>query len=295
MTDILQTLVSGVALGAIYAMLSLGFVVVVRASGVLNLAQGTFVVLGAYLGYTFHQVVGITFWLAVPLAMIAVAIFAVLLEALVIHRISGQIFTALLVTFGVLIVIPPIVVGIWGADQISIGDPWGLSIVRFAGIGITERDIWMISTSVVLLIAFFVLFRFTRIGLALRATAMDSEAASAQGINTRFVFGLSWGLAGALGAFGGIMLATTVGGGVRPGLESYALLALPVIILGGLDSPLGAVIGGLIIGVVQQFSVIWVPVSFGSGFSDVVPYIVMILILIIRPTGLFGSKEVRRV
>lgn len=295
MTDILQTLVSGIALGAIFAVLSLGFVIVVRASGVLNLAQGTFIVLGAYLGYTFHQLVGLPFWLAVPLTMAAVAAFAVLLEAFVIHRISGELFTAILVTFGVLTVVPPIVTGIWGADQISIGDPWGLSIVRFAGVGITERDIWMIVVTIVLLAVFFVFFRFTRIGLALRATAMDSEAALAQGISTRFVFGLSWGLAGALGAFGGIMLATTVGGGVRPGLESFALLALPVIILGGLDSPLGAVIGGVIIGVVQQFSVIWVPASFGSGFSDVAPYIVMLIILLIKPTGLFGSKEVRRV
>ncbi|WP_448808536.1 branched-chain amino acid ABC transporter permease [Agromyces bauzanensis] len=295
MTDLLQTLVSGVALGAIYAVLSLGFVIVVRASGVLNLAQGTFIVLGAYLAYTFHQVVGIPFWLAVPLAMLAVAVFAVLLEAFVIHRISGELFTAILVTFGVLIVVPPIVTGIWGADQISLGDPWGLSVVRFWGVGITQRDIWMIAVTILLLGAFFVFFRFTRIGLALRATAMDSEAALAQGISTRFVFGLSWGLAGALGAFSGVMLATTVGGGVRPGLEGFALLALPVIILGGLDSPLGAVIGGVIIGVVQQFSVIWIPVSFGSGFSDVVPYIVMLVILLVRPTGLFGSREVRRV
>jgi branched-chain amino acid transport system permease protein len=293
--DLVQTLVSGIALGAVYAVLALGFVVVVRASGILNLAQGTFVVLGAYLCYTAHQLLGIPFWVSVGIAMLLTAAFAILIEATIVHRVSSNLFTAILVTFGILIVVPPIVTGIWGADQQSLGDPWGLSVLRVGPIAITERDVWLIVISILLICAFFVLFRYTRMGLALRATAIDAEAALAQGISSRMVFGLSWGLAGALGAFGGVMLASTVGGGVRPGLETYALLALPVIILGGLDSPLGAVVGGLIIGVVQQFSVIWVPDSMGSGFSEVVPYIVMVIILLIRPTGLFGSKEVRRV
>ncbi|UUT36580.1 branched-chain amino acid ABC transporter permease [Microbacterium elymi] len=144
------------------------------------------------------------------------------------------------------------------------------------------------------MLAFYLFFRFTRIGLSLRATAIDGEAAMAQGVSTRLVYGISWGIAGALGAFGGVVLSTTVGGGVRPGLEVYAFLALPVIILGGLESPLGAVIGGLIIGVVQQFAVSLVPESWGSGFSDVVPYVVMLAILLIRPAGLFGRKEIRR-
>lgn len=295
MTDLFQTLASGIALGSLYAVLALGFVVVVRASGVLNLAQGTFIVLGAYLAYTFIQVLGVPFWISVVIAMALVAAFAVALEAFVVHKVTGDIFTALLVTFGVSIIIPPIVTGIWGGDLITLGDPWGLRIFRIGGIGITERDAWMILITGLLLIGFFIFFRYTRVGLRLRATAMDSEAALAQGVSTRFVYGLSWGIAGALGAFGGIILATTVGGGVRPGLDFYALAALPVIILGGLESPLGAVIGGIIIGVVQQFAVIWVPASFGSGFADVVPYLVMILILLVKPTGLFGQKEVRRV
>ena len=295
MIDVIQALVSGIALGSIYAVLSLGLVIIVRASGVLNVAQGIFVLLGAYLAYTFHQLIGLPFWIAVPLAILATAAIAVLIEAFIIHRVTNELVTAILVTFGLLIVIPPIVKSIWGPQIVSLGDPWELNVVRFAGIGITERDIWLIVLTVVLLAAFVVFFRFTRLGLQLRATSMDAEAALAQGVSTRLVFGLSWGIAGALGAFAGIMLATTVGGGVRPGLVQFGLLALPVIILGGLDSPLGAVVGGIIIGVVQQVTVIWVPESFGSGFAEVVPYVVMILILLVRPTGLFGSKEVRRV
>ncbi|NLP84574.1 branched-chain amino acid ABC transporter permease [Microbacterium sp. CFH 90308] len=293
MTDFLQTLVSGIALGCLYAVLALGFVVVARASGILNLAQGSFVILGAYLAYALIHQAGLPFWVGVVIAMAAVAVFAVLLEALVVHRVTDH-FAALLVTFGITIAVAPIVTAIWPGDSLNLDDPWALEVIRVAGIGITARDATLIPITAVLLLAFFLFFRFTRIGLSLRATAIDSEAAMAQGVSTRFVFGISWGIAGALGAFGGVVLSTTVGGGVRPGLEVYAFLALPVIILGGLESPLGAVVGGLIIGVVQQFAVSLVPESWGSGFADVVPYLVMLVILLIRPAGLFGRKEIRR-
>lgn len=293
MTDVLQTLVSGIALGCLYAVLALGFVVVARASGILNLAQGSFVVLGAYLAFALIHHAGLPFWVGVVIAMAVVAVFAVLLEAFVVHRVTDH-FAALLVTFGITIAVAPIVTGIWPGDSLNIDDPWALDVIRIGGIGITARDATLIPITAVLLLGFFLFFRFTRIGLSLRATAIDSEAAMAQGVSTRFVYGISWGMAGALGAFGGVVLSTTVGGGVRPGLEIYAFLALPVIILGGLESPLGAVVGGLIIGVVQQFAVSLVPESWGSGFSDVVPYLVMLVILLIRPAGLFGRQEVRR-
>ncbi len=293
MTDILQTLVSGIALGCLYAVLALGFVVVARASGILNLAQGSFVVLGAYLAYALIHQAHLPFWIGVIIAMALVALFAVLLEAFVLHRVTDH-FAALLVTFGITIAVAPIVTAIWPGDSLNLDDPWALDVIRIGGIGITARDATLIPITAVLLLGFFVFFRYTRVGLSLRATAIDSEAAMAQGVSTRFVYGISWAIAGALGAFGGIVLSTTVGGGVRPGLEVYAFLALPVIILGGLESPLGAVVGGLIIGIVQQFSVSLVPASFGSGFSDVVPYLVMLVILLIRPAGLFGRREIRR-
>lgn len=294
MTGFMQILVSGIALGCLYAVLALGFVVVARASGILNLAQGSFVVLGAYLAYAFVHQIGLPFWVGVALSMACVAIFAVLIEAFLVHRITDDIFAALLVTFGITIAIPPIVTSIWPGDALNLDDPWALEVIRIAGVGITARDATLIPITVLLLVGFFVFFRYTRMGLSLRATAIDSEAAMAQGVSTRSVFGVSWAIAGALGAFGGIILSTTVGGGVRPGLEGYAFLALPVIILGGLESPLGAVVGGIIIGIVQQFSVALVPPSWGSGFSDVVPYLVMLIILLVRPAGLFGREEVKR-
>jgi branched-chain amino acid transport system permease protein len=294
MTTILQTLVSGLALGSLYAVLALGFVVVVRASDVLNLAQGTFAAMGAYLCYSLANL-GVSFWVALILTMVIIAIVGVLVEAFIVHNVSSDLFVAILITFGISIMVPPIIAAIWGSQQLTLHDPWALSTTRFGLVSIANRDLWLICATIVLFLAFFIFFRFTRLGLNLRATAMDSEAALAQGVSTRFVFGLSWALAGALGAFAGVMLATAGGGGVRPGLDNYALLALPIIILGGLESPLGAVIGGVIIGVTQQFTAIMVSPFLGSGFSDLVPYLVMIIILVIKPTGLFGAQKVRRV
>jgi branched-chain amino acid transport system permease protein len=294
--DVAQLAVSGIAAGCLFALVGLGFVIVLKATGVLNLAQGGFVSLGAYLTYTFHQVVHLPFWLATILSMAACAVVAAAIERVFVHRVSvGAIYTALLVTFGLLILVPPIISGVWGANQLNLGDPWGLKRIQLGPITLTSRDLAVIVVTAIVVAAFFAFFRFTRLGVAMRATASDPEAAVAQGVNDRLVYGSAWGVAGALGGLSGTFIATTVGGGLSPVISSFALLALPVIILGGVDSPVGAVLGGLIIGVVQQFAAVHVPKSFGSGFSEVVPYLVMIVILLIRPEGLFGSREIRRV
>ncbi|WP_369138652.1 branched-chain amino acid ABC transporter permease [Modestobacter versicolor] len=296
MTANLQILISGISLGCVLALLALGFVVVAKSTGVFNLTQGGFVVLGGYLSYTAHQTWGLPFVLAVLLSIVLVAALAVFLEATIVHRIATtNLFTPILVTFGLLIIIPPVAAGIWGPDQKNLGDPWGLKVLRVGDLTITHRDLAVIISTFVLLAAFGAFFRFSRMGLAMQATALDPEAALAQGVSDRTVHRLSWGIAGALGAFGGTMLATTAGAGLGPGLEQYALLAIPVIILGGLESPLGAVIGGLFVGIVQQFAVVRVPESFGAGFYEVVPYLLMLVVMLVRPEGFFGTKKVRRI
>jgi branched-chain amino acid transport system permease protein len=147
------------------------------------------------------------------------------------------------------------------------------------------------------LAVFFLFFRYSRVGVAMRATALDQEAAVAQGISARVIFGLSWAIAGAVATLAGVMLSSG-GAGVQPGIEEVALLAFPAIILGGLDSPLGAVVGGLVIGLTQVLTGGYQPAHaswLGTGFDSVMPYVVMIAILLFRPFGLFGTKEVRRI
>lgn len=295
MTENLQILISGVSLGCLYALLALGFVVVSRATGVLNLTQGGFVVIGAYLTYFFTQSVGLPYFVGMALSIVSTAVIAGVLEAVVVHRIANtNLFTPILVTFGLVIMISPIVGGIWGTEPLTAGDPWGLSVMRAAGFSMTQKDLAVVILTAVILALFLAFIRYSRLGLAMQATAIDPEAALAQGVSDRMVHRLAWSIAGGLGAVAGTMLATSAGGGVRPSLEQYALLALPVIILGGIESPLGAVVGGLVMGIVQQFAVVKVPESFGKGFQEVVPYLVMIVILLLKPEGLFGTRKVRR-
>jgi branched-chain amino acid transport system permease protein len=297
MNEFLGTLISGIALGAQYALIVLGFVVIYRASGVLNFAQGAMVLLGCYLAYALHVSAGLPFALAVLGAMAATALFGALVEILILRRLVGQPgFAAIMVTLGITIVLTQLVVTIWGPSNLNLNDPWGIDTVSFGGVRVEVSALWTIGLAVVVLLAFFAIFRFSRVGLAMRATASDREAALAQAISPRVVFAVAWAIAGAVAALAGI----TAGAGtaqVQPELGNLAFVAFPAMVLGGLESPAGAVIGGLVVGVAQQLTAGYQPdlIPFlGSGFQSVMPYVVMVIVLLVRPSGLFGVKEVRR-
>lgn len=298
MTDFLNLLVSGVALGAQYSLVALGFVVIYRATGVINFAQGGFCVLGAFLAYNFHNTWGVPFYLALVLTALAGAGVGALVDVTVLRRFVGQPpFVVIMLTIGLLILIEQIVPSVWGADPLPLGDPWGLRTVSPGGVDIKVSDLWTVGIVAVVLAGFFAFFRFSRMGVAMRATAVDLEAAMAQGIPAHRVYRVSWSIAGLVAALAGLTLAAG-GGGVRLDIELVALTAFPVIILGGLDSPGGAVAGGLLIGVAQVMSGKYQPEHatwLGQGFPIVMPYVVMIIVLLVRPYGLFGQRKVRRI
>jgi branched-chain amino acid transport system permease protein len=307
-TVFLQLVVAGLAIGAQFALIVLGFVVIYRATGVINFAQGAFVLIGAYLAYNAINTWGWPFFVAVPVAMAGCAIVGVLVEFLVLRRMIGQpAYAVIMITIGLLIALQEIPTMIWGGDNLVLGDPWGTDSVRAGDVVIESKNLATLAMAGVVLAGFFLLFRYTRIGIAMRATALDQEVALAQGISVRRVFAVSWGVAGAVGALAGITAAAGAAANVQPALGFVALVAFPAMILGGLDSPLGAVIGGAIIGLTQTLTQGWVtgvlrfdwlpeaPSWLGDGFEQVMPYLVMIVILLVRPFGLFGTKEVRRV
>jgi len=230
--------------------------------------------------------------------MVLCALVGALVERFVLRRMVGQpVFAVIMVTIGLLFVIEQVVTATWGFDRLDLGDPWGIRRFLVGDIAIAVKDVWTIALAAVALAAFFAFFRYSRTGVAMRATAFDQEAAIANGISARRIFALAWAIAGAVATIAGVMLAAG-GGGVRPDIEFVALVAFPAIILGGLDSPVGAVVGGLVIGLTQVltagYEARWFP-WLGSGFGAVMPYVVMILILMVRPYGLFGTREVRRV
>lgn len=296
-TDILQTAVSGFALGATYSLVALGFVIVVAATKIMNFAQGGFVLLGAYLTYFFGAVLGLGF---VPGLLISVAVTgatAIAVEKFVMRRLTHRPgFTVLMATIGVLYIIEAVVAALWGVQAHNLGDPWGLQTVRIGTISVAVADMWALGIGVVLIAICFVYLQFSRGGLSMRASANDKEAAISVGISPRRVTYGVWFAAGALGAVAGTLMATG-SSGVTLGLTSVVFATMPAIVLGGLDSPIGAIVGGFAIGLVQQFTSLVQPIywpELGSRFATLTPFIVLLLVLLIRPKGLFGTRAVER-
>ncbi len=298
MSEFLQIAFGGLALGARYALVALGFVIIYKATGVINFAQGALLALGAYLTYALVDG-GVPFWFGVLGGCIATALVGAATERLVLRRMVGQpVFAVIMITIGLLFIIDQVITAIWGFDALNLADPWGVDVVDVGDVALAVKDLWTLGIAAAVLAGFFAFFRLSDWGVAMRATAFDQEAALAQGISARNVFALSWAISGILAALAGVTLAAGGGAGVSPAIGTIALLAFPAMIVGGLDSPAGAVLGGIIIGVTQSLVAGYqddVAPWLGAGFSTVAPFVVMIVILMVRPYGLFGTPEVRRV
>jgi branched-chain amino acid transport system permease protein len=299
-SDFIQLVVSGVALGCLYALVALSFVIVLRATGVFNIVQGGVVLFAAYLTYNFHVSWGLPFGVALLLTLVFSTVVVVALDRVLFRPITsrggghGSFFAVLLVGVGLLTVSEGLVIAIWGSQPLALNDPWGLSKISIGSVSLTARDLSVIGITLALLLAFWYLLQRTKVGVAMRAVASDSEAARVQGINPAVVSAVAWICATIAAVLAGVMLGTEVGGGINSTIDQISFLALPALILGGAGSIGGCVLGGIVLGVLQSVAAGYAPASFGSGFGQVVPWVVMIIILVIRPSGLLGSREVRR-
>jgi len=295
MTDLVQILVRGLGTGSVYALLALGFVIIYSSTRVISFAQPAFMLAGATLAT--YLVGPLGFFLALPLAALGTGVLALGVERVAVRPMIGRpAFTVAIITLGVDVVVRVITNGFIGLNLRQVGDPWGLKPTSLFGIEVEQRHLAMLATTAILVAALFAFFRFTRMGLAMRAAAYDQEAAMAQGVSVGTVFALSWAIAGALAAVGGVFAA--VGSSVDQNLWLIAFVALPVIILGGLDSLVGAVVGGLAVGVLQEATAEYqqyFPGWLGGNISIITPYLLMLVVLLVRPYGLFGTREVERV
>jgi branched-chain amino acid transport system permease protein len=295
MTAFLQLLFQGLALGCIYALVALGFTVIYRASNVINFAQGSLLLVGAYLISVLATGLNLPFVLAVIAAIALLAAGGAVFQMTVLRRLLGQpVFVIVMVTIGLSIVIDSSIPAIFGGNARILGDPWGASAVTVGGVTFSWVRIWTVLCTGLILALYFGFDRFSRYGLAMRATASDDEAAMAVGVPVRRVYALTWAIAGGIAVVGGLFLAGFPSS-VNPSLGDVALRAFPAIILGGLNSPPGAVVGGISIGIVEVMTSGYAPGWLGSNFSAVAPYVVMILVLLVRPYGLFGTPPVERV
>ena len=296
MNQFVTLLVGGVFLGAIYSLVALGFVTVFRATGVINFAQGSLLLLGAYVIGRTHESLG--FWPAVLVGILAAAIGAALIDVLLIRRVrTADLGTLAILTLGVDILILTELTREIGTDVISIGAPWGSNVVELAGIRVATSRVVAGGVALVLVVALAAAVKFTDWGVAMRSAAEDGETASLMGIRLNRVALGAWALAGALAAVGGLFLTSFPAAGVTGGVGLVALAAIPAVVLGGFDSPAGAVVGGLVIGVVSVLTAGYQDeLSFlGRGLGGVAPYVVMLLVLLVRPSGLFGTRELTRV
>lgn len=305
-----ESIASGISLGAIYALLAMGFVIIFKATQVLSFAHGALSAAGAYLVAAFATqfnfpgrfMEGFPRWfqwsLSVVVALIAAAVLGIVVERVFIRPMLGEeLFAVAIVTLGIDIFLRNIVNDFIGTDPQPLGDPWGTSTLDLGFVTIAHSEIAQIIVSIVLMAAVALFFR-SRTGIAMRATAFDQEAARAQGINVGRIFSTAWAIGAVLAAVAGLFVSVFPrrSAGVDTATAFFAFRAFPAIILGGLDSVVGAVIGGFSIGIAESITVSYLEFEFlGTGFGGVVPYILMVIILFIRPYGLFGTEEIRRV
>lgn len=296
MINMLEAVADGLGRGSVYALIALGFVIIFKSSHVISFAQPGFMIAGVVLVTYLVQVPWLGFWGALVVGAVLIALLALAIERAVIRPMIGRpIFAIAIITIGLDIIIRTVAHAYIGLNVRHVRDPWGLSTVSIGSVSVQQRHIAAVLVAAALVTALFAFFRFTRMGLAMRAVAQDQEVALAQGVSVGAVFALSWALAGGLAAVGGSFAAA--GTSVDNTFWPIALYALPVIILGGLDSLAGAVFAGLAIGVLQSLAARY-PAALswlGDNPSVIVPWLVMVLVLIVRPYGMFGTREVERV
>lgn len=295
MSYFVQIAFAGIALGCIYALIGLGFSIIFKASEVINFSQGELMLVGTYVVSSAFFAWHLPFLLALLLGVVVTVAIGVLFERIVLRRMIGRpVFSILMITIGLDIILRTLVPVFYGSGTIPAASPFAInSEIYQIGVYFPTSDIWTIVITILICGALFVFLRYTKSGLAMRATALDQEAALAVGINIRQVYALAWGIAAAIAAVGGVFFAIN-SIAIDPTFGGTALLAFPAIILGGIDSVGGAILGGIIIGVTEQLTAGY-ETSAMNGIHLITPYLIMILVLLIRPYGLFGTRKVERI
>jgi branched-chain amino acid transport system permease protein len=296
MTFLLQLVITGFALGMIYALVAIGFVIILKCSEAFNIAQGHFVMIGGYLGYTFLVPFGLPIWASLLLAIVTAIIMGLLIERLTLRPLVGQPVGAIvMMTIALSTVFEGLATLIWGGEYKAYHGVLPTVTLQLGELSIpSETSIGMI-VSIVSVAILMLLFRYTKIGLAIRATADDEQVVQSAGIRVTTVYALSWVIACVVGVIGGILLGGV--SGVMIPLAQVGIKAFAVVLLGGVNSIGGAIVAGIILGVLENVAAGYLDplLPAGGGLANVFPFIVMIIVLIFRPYGLFGQVRIERI
>jgi branched-chain amino acid transport system permease protein len=290
METFIQLTVNGLANGAILALAALGFVLIYKATGVLNFAQGEFLLIAAFVIWFMLVELGLPWVAGIAIAVVVGVALGVVIERLILRPMVGEpVISVIMVTIGLAAALAAIVQIIWGTRPRPFPAFIPGGSVELFGATVAINRLWALGVVALALVAFGLFYTRSRSGVAMRAVADDQQAALAQGISVRRTFAFAWALAGVSAVAGGALVANLIG--VSGAISAFGLLVFPVVILGGLDSVPGAVVGGAIIGLLTAYTGGYI----GGGLETVIPYIALLAILMVKPYGLFGQVRIERV
>jgi branched-chain amino acid transport system permease protein len=289
-----MTLVTGIMVGGIYALVALGWVLIYKCSGVLNLAMGELTLIGAYITLAFYSA-GVPFLLALGLSLAIGFVLGFLTERIFLDKLIGEpVLTVIMMTVGLSFFFRGLVEFIWMTDTRVFTPPvFALKPITIGYLVIGRVYLWSFLASMLLLVIFLVFFRYTRWGLAMQATADNEMAALSLGISARFVYAVAWAIAFMAAGVGGTLLGNINGLNISVGY--LGLLVLPAVVLGGLNSVPGAIVGGILIGLLQNFSGTYLDQYFPGGVREIAPFVFMTVFLLFKPHGLWGWERIERV
>ena len=298
-SDFMQQVVSGLASGGIYALLALALVIIHRSTGVINFAQGEMATLSTYVAWTLTVNHGWSYWPAF-VATLAISFGGgVGIHRVVIRPVErGSVLRIVIVTIGLLVAINGFVIWEWGGEPQQLQSPFGTDTYDVGGVVVAAHDIGTIAVALGIVLLLWLLFQFTKVGLAIRAAAVNPEEARLVGVRVTWMLALGWGLAATLGAVAGMLTAPTVG--LDPQMMQAVLIyAFAAAILGGIDSPIGAVVGGLLLGVLLNMLSYLSQYGAFDWFTEELrlpaALLIILVVLLVKPTGIFGRPEVKRV
>ena len=295
MTFLLQLAITGFALGMVYALIAIGFVIILKCSEAFNIAQGHFVLIGGYLGYTFLVTFDLPIWAALGMAIATAILMGLAIERFALRPLVGQpVLAIIMVTIALATILGGLATLIWGAEYKAYHGLLPTITLKIGAISIPSESLIGLIVSAVTVAILMIFFRYTKIGLAMRATAEDLQVVQSVGIKATTVYAVSWVIACVVGVIGGILLGGVSGANME--LAEVGLKAFAVVLLGGVNSIGGAIVAGIILGMLENVAAGYLdPLLPGGGLAKVFPFFVMIIVLIFRPYGLFGLVRIERI
>jgi branched-chain amino acid transport system permease protein len=296
MTSFVQYVISGLAAGMVYALIAMGFVIILKCSKAFNIAQGHFVMIGGYLGFTFLVTFNLPVWVSLLAAIGVAIIMGLLIERLTLRPLVGQpVLAIIMMTIALATVFEGLATLIWGGEYKTYHGVLPTITLKLGELSIPSEMVIGIIVSVIAVVILMLFFRYTKSGLAMRATAEDEQVVQSAGIKVTTVYALSWVIACIVGVIGGIILGGV--SGVMVSMSNVGLKAFAVVLLGGVNSIGGAIVAGIIVGVLENIAAGYLDplLPAGGGLANVFPFIVIIIVLIFRPYGLFGLAEIERI